>query len=75
MTTDQLTLADGVYIPLYAAAAQYHIARPTLYRWAAKGTVRAAMPHTRRVYVHQADVARVAAHGTRAAYAWQLALC
>lgn len=73
--TDILALSDGVYISVYAAAARYHVTRPTLYRWAARGTVRAAMPHTRRVYVHEADVARVAAHGTRAAHSWQLVLC
>ncbi|MDL1924299.1 hypothetical protein FBQ95_16975 [Chloroflexi bacterium CFX3] len=71
---DQIVLSDGVYIPLYAAAERFCVTRPTLYRWAAQGTVRAAMPHRRRVYVNNADVARVATQGIRAAHAWQLPL-
>jgi hypothetical protein len=63
---DQVTLSDGIYIPIYAAATLFYVARPTLYRWAAQGTVRSAMPHRRRVYVNAADVKRVAALGVRA---------
>jgi len=67
-------MTDGLYLPARHAAATCYVDKATVSRWAARGLVRSARPHQRRLYVHQADVARVAALGIGAAFAWQLPL-
>lgn len=71
---DHLTLVDGTYVPVRAAASTCHIAYRTLCRWAAIGWVRAVRPHQRRVYVNLADVRAAATFGKRALHGWQMTL-